>query len=112
MLPKVFAFTFLAATCLAAPNPNDTAPYSWNVQNFNGTCSASACWAWDFSISGVLGPSGQSAFKASDCSIDSRVEGHQECRIMEADVPGNVAIQIDDVNINGGLLTVQYTFQQ
>lgn len=112
MLSKVSALALLVATCIAAPYPNETTPYSWTVQMFNGTCSAAACWAWGFSVSGSVGPSGQPAFKASDCSIDSRIDGHQRCRGMDVDVPGSVAVQIDGANINGGLLTVQYTFQQ
>lgn len=112
MLSKVPAFALLAATCIAAPYPNETVPYSWTVQKFNGTCSAAACWAWGFSISGAFGPSGQPAFKAIDCSIDSRIDGHQQCKGLELDIPGSVAVQMDGANISGGLLTVQYTFRQ
>ncbi|KAF1923799.1 uncharacterized protein M421DRAFT_306116 [Didymella exigua CBS 183.55] len=112
MLPKAFAIALLAATGIAAPYPNETAPYSWTVQKFNGTCSAAACWAWGFSISGAAGRSGQPAFETDGCSIDSRVDGHQQCRGIEVDVPGGVAVQIDSASIIGGLLTVQYTFQQ
>ncbi|KAF3036719.1 hypothetical protein E8E12_007371 [Didymella heteroderae] len=112
MLSKTFAFALLAATCVAARYPNETNHYSWTVPKFNGTCLAAACWAWGFSISGTMGPAGQPAFKASDCNIDSRIDGHQQCKGVEVDVPGNVAVQIDGPNINGGLLTVQYTYQQ
>jgi hypothetical protein len=112
MPSKIFLLALLAATCLAAPYPNETIPYSWTVQKFNGTCSAAACWAWGFSISGAVGPSGQPAFKASDCSIDSRIDGHQQCKSLDIGVPGNVAFQIDAAGISGDLLSVRYTYQQ
>jgi hypothetical protein len=112
MPSKTFVLALFTASCVAALYPNETVPYSWNVQKFNGTCSAAACWAWGFSISGAVRPADQPAFKASDCSIDSRIDGHQRCKSFEAGVPGNVAVQIDGANINGGLLTVQYTYQQ
>lgn len=109
---KVSVLALLAAACSAVPWTNEAAPYSWTVQMFNGTCSAAACWAWGFSISGSVGPSGQPAFKASDCSIDSRIDVDQQCRGIVVSVPGSVAFQIDATSIRGGLLTVQYTYQQ
>lgn len=112
MPSKIFVLALFAATCIAAPYPNETAPYSWTIQKFNSTCSAAACWAWGFSISGTVGPSGQPALKASDCSIDSRIDGHQQCKNIEISVPGSVAFQIDSVGISGGLLNVQYMYQQ
>lgn len=112
MLFRVSAITLIVAACFAAPDPNQTAPYSWAVHNFNGTCSAETCWAWGFSISSPIGPSGQPAFEANDCSIDSRINEHQRCRGVEMNVPGSVAVQIEGANNFGGLLSVQYTCQQ
>ncbi|KAF2633533.1 hypothetical protein BU25DRAFT_8190 [Macroventuria anomochaeta] len=112
MLAKVSAIVLIAATCIATPTPNKAVPYSWAVHNFNGTCSAATCWAWGFSISSPIGPSDQPAFKAIDCSLDSRINEHQACRDVDINVPGSVAVQIDGASQFGGLLSVQYTFQQ
>lgn len=112
MSHKFLVLALLVIACNAAPYPNETVPYSWAVQNFNSTCSAATCWAWGFSILGMVRPSGQPSFKASDCSTDSRIDGHQQCRNMDISAPGSVAAQIEGANFNGGLLTVQYTCQQ
>ena len=102
----------LAVGCSAAHFPNETVPYFWTVHKLNGTCSAAACWAWDFSISGSTGPSKQTAFVANDCNVDSRIEDHQACKDLQMDVSGTVKVQIEGASLYGGLLSVQYTFQQ
>lgn len=112
MLSKFVFIALLAAGCSAAPYPNEAAPYSWTVHKFNGTCSAATCWAWGFSISGSTGPSNQTAFIASDCNVDSRIQDHQVCNCVQVDVPSTVEVQIENASLFGGLLSVQYTFQQ
>lgn len=109
---EVFATVFTAATAIAASIASEVAPYSWNVTNFNGTCSNSTCWAWGFSVSASGGPSGQPAFVVNDCYLDSRVVEYQVCRGIDDNVPGHVSVQIYDASRVGGLLDVQYTFRQ
>jgi hypothetical protein len=112
MLSKASVIALMTAGCVAAPYPNETAPYSWTVNKFNGTCSAATCWAWDFSISGSTGASGQPAFIANDCNVDSRINEYQACKSVEMNVPGSVKVQIEGADWFGGLLSVQHTFQQ
>ena len=113
MFSEILTVALVAAGTFVASSPTGLAPYSWTVHNFNGTCSADTCFAWGFSISGLDGPSGQPAFIANDCAVNNRNEPeHQLCRGLEISVPGSVGVQIYGANYYGGLLSVQYTFQQ
>ncbi|KAF1364102.1 hypothetical protein EJ07DRAFT_173074 [Lizonia empirigonia] len=103
----------MAAGAVAAFISTEPAPYTWTVHNFNGTCSAAICFAWDFKISGLGGPSKQPAFVANDCAVNNRNElEYQLCKGVEMSVPSTVGVQIYGTNCSGGLLSVQYIFQQ
>lgn len=106
-------FALMAAGAATASISNEPTPYTWAVHNFNGTCSAATCFAWDFKISGLGGPSKQPAFVANDCAVNNRNElEYQLCEGVEMSVPGTVGVQIYGTNCSGGLLSVQYIFQQ
>lgn len=113
MLLATLSLALVAIGILASSTPTDPAPYTWTVHNFNGTCTASTCFAWSFSISGPVGPLEEPAFVASDCDWNLRNElEYQLCQGVQSSAPSVVGVRIYEPDACGGLLGIEYTFQQ